>query len=122
MRQITRIDKIINYKLIDGEWQVYETEAKSFVENCHSLEECLERLALHRSTATDEKYHIGYDDIALNLEDWEEAWIEQCIIEDKALRQEESDNNIFSLPDWQEWETEEYEDHDTEELYDHYGY
>jgi len=57
------------------------------VDDCESLEEALERLKLYRSQAyPDEVYHIGYDHVALNLEDWEEEWIAICQENDKEQR------------------------------------
>lgn len=57
------------------------------VDDCETLEESLEMLEVYRSQASEEEtYHIGYDDVSLNLEDWEEEWIKLCEETDREQR------------------------------------
>jgi hypothetical protein len=74
MRQIVKISP-------QGEHEI--------MQECESLEESLQVLQLRREFADyDEHHYIGYDDVTLKLEDWEEEWIELCAKQDRKEREE----------------------------------
>lgn len=81
---------------------------------CASLEEALFRLKTYRDLAENgELFYISYDDKHLNLEEWEEEWIETCSERDKRLREslaEERKNG--TLPPEEIWEDLDWEDYE----------
>ena len=65
-------------------------DEKTVVDTCEGLEEALYLLELHRSYSEDE-FYIAYEDVALNLEDWEEEWVELCSEREKEQRESLAD-------------------------------
>lgn len=97
--------------------QIIKTVGKEqeVIDTCESLEEALEILELLRSQSDDNvTFHIGYEDVNLNLEEWEVDWVKACLKEDrknrKALAEQRANNSIVL-----EEEEEDY-DYDLDEL------
>lgn len=121
MRQIIKTTETTLYEMVVGEWEAYDVDTHTeIVDTCDTLEESLERLGWYKSQALpNETYHIGYEDVNLYLEEWEERWIELCSIIDKQDRL--ADLNARRLefipymnPEDELWETEEYEEFNNE--------
>lgn len=62
-------------------------KVEEIIDECQTLEEALELLELNRVQANEgETFHIGYDSVTLDLEDWEKEWIKLCEEEDREMR------------------------------------
>jgi hypothetical protein len=89
------------------------------VEGGFTLEEALFRLEFHkRQSRPVETFHISYDDKNLNLEEWEEEWVEACSERDKRLRKslaEERKNGMLTTEEvWENLDWDDYEPTDRE--------
>ena len=82
------------------------------------LDRCLLALKLYKKDANEgESFHIGYDDVTLGLEDWEEAWIEQCSMEEAEERKyaylcvvsDKMDQDFWPMDDDTDYNDTEYE-------------
>lgn len=127
MRHIVRTVTIEDFELIAGEWEAVEYVDKTVVDECGTLEEALERLAVFNLNRVDnEVYHIGYDDVNLYLEEWEEEWIRVCEIEDRLERelavQERRDLGVPDVVDTDEEYNYEYLEDIDEFESEQYGY
>ena len=120
MRNISRETKTVEYRLIGGEWEPYRVDShKEIVAECTTLEDSLSKLAKFKDTAkSNEKYYIGYESVALNLEDWEEAWIHECIANDRFEKSEGYRNKIFDF----DTERDELKDIDIYDTYEDYNF
>jgi len=96
MRHIVRVFTYDELQLIAGEWEEMPVEEKEIIDECETLEEALEMLEVYKHNAGEyESYYIGYDDKALELEEWEQDWLDECAIQDRNERKRELESRRY---------------------------
>lgn len=104
MRQIIRVFEYDELQLVDGEWIDVPQREKAIIEECETLEEALEILAIHNSMDKDEytSFHIGYEK-SEDLPQWEIDWVNNCVAKDRYERKELARSRKRITPFDDEW-------------------